>query len=300
MKTTGVFTKASSLVSAILLLLMLSVPVMAESPIGFEEKIQTKDNIIVYEIQISPDSDICGLSFEIKYSEDQVKVGGCTMGTVLDGGIAKSNDTISGKVVLTYISTTPLKDGGSVILVEFEALSTDNKYIDIDCVLTECIDWNCDEIAYRISDKEIANPRYVEPEPPEDDPDVPSDVEKPKDDPEPPPTTQPPSSGQEKPPAEKPTINPDVTVPDDLPNQGDESTPPTDNSNPESESPVTDPSGADADASDGIDKEAEQNKTNKWKIWVIVLIGLGCVLLVACLIFIKPIILKRGCKDEKK
>ena len=161
MKTGIVFKKILSLVILVILLLAYSVPVIAESQINFNEKVQIKNNVIFYEIEISPNSNICALSFEIKYSEDQIKVNNCTLGEILDGGIAKTNSSIEGKVILTYISLTPLTDGGTIFLIEFDTLSSDNINIDIEFIITECIDTNCNDIAYTVSGNKISNPKYI-------------------------------------------------------------------------------------------------------------------------------------------
>jgi len=161
MKANSVFKKCVVIFLMCVLLLTYAVPAMAKAPITFSEKVTAKNNIILYEIEISTDSNVCGLSFEVKYSQNQVELDNCTVGEILDGGIAKSNTNIGGKVVFTYISMTPLDKAGSVILLEFVPISTGNKNIDIECEITECIDKDCNEITYTYSEREISNPKYV-------------------------------------------------------------------------------------------------------------------------------------------
>lgn len=313
MKTTGVFKKYLSLVIVVILLLTLSVPAMAKSPINFSEKIQTKNSVIFYEIEISPDSNICGLSFELKYSENQVKVNNCTVGEILDGGISKSNSTIGGKVVFTYISTTPLKDSGSILLVEFEALSNDNKNISIDCKITECINKDCNEIAYTFSEKEISNPKYVEPTQNKDNPNnvtnnkdinhnqtnIENSTDN-KDGSDKTSTTAPPSSDQKDSTTEKPTNNPSETVSDEMINNNDESNLPTNNDNSESDLSSSESHKSDENISKDTDKEVEQGKTANPKSWLVILICIAIVLLVVCLMIVKPTLLKRRSRNEKK
>lgn len=161
MKANSVFKKCVMIFLMCALLLTYAVPAMAKAPIAFSEKVTAKNNIILYEIEISADSNVCGLSFEVKYSQDQVKLDSCTVGEILDGGIAKSNTNIGGKVVFTYISMSPLNKAGSVIQLEFVPISTGNKNIDIECKITECIDKDCNEITYTYAEREISNPKYV-------------------------------------------------------------------------------------------------------------------------------------------
>ena len=152
------------LISVLMIALLFALvhPVRAELCNKFSEKVDVIDNIVIYKIEVTPNTDICGLTLEIEYSEEQVQVKNCTVGAVLAEGIVKSNSSIGGKVILSYISMTPLKEGGSVIAIELETLTTDNKEIDIDCTITECIDQECNEITYGYVKETVINPRYIE------------------------------------------------------------------------------------------------------------------------------------------
>lgn len=161
MKANSVFKKCLMFIFVCALLLMFAVPAMAKAPIAFSEKVTSNNNIVLYGIEISSESDVCGLSIELKYSENQVKLRDCVVGQILDGGIAKSNTNIGGKVVFTYISMMPLNEAGSIILLELESISEDNKNIDIECKITECIDKSCNEISYTYAKSVISNPKYV-------------------------------------------------------------------------------------------------------------------------------------------
>lgn len=162
MKRNCILRRYTILFITLVLLIGQPVSATAKSAVGFSEETKTENEILEYKITVTPDSDVCGLSLEIKYSEAQVKVRECTVGEALGDGIAKSNSAIGGKVILTYISTTPLKKSGPVIVVQFEVLSAQNENIDIDCTVTECIDQKCDALAYTYAAREIHNPKYVE------------------------------------------------------------------------------------------------------------------------------------------
>ena len=156
----NIVKKLISLSLTIVFFVIYAIPSMAKSPITFNEKIQTENRVISYEIEISPNSNICALSFELTYSESQAKLLRCDVGKILDGGIAKYNSPAAGKMIFTYISTTPLEDSGAIISIDFEALSSDNENIDVACEITECINQACDEIAYTFSESVISNPIY--------------------------------------------------------------------------------------------------------------------------------------------
>lgn len=103
MKANSVFKKCLMFIFVCALLLMFAVPAMAKAPIAFSEKVTSNNNIVLYGIEISSESDVCGLSIELKYSEDQLKLRDCVVGQILDGGIAKSNTNI-GRKLLLYLS----------------------------------------------------------------------------------------------------------------------------------------------------------------------------------------------------
>lgn len=153
--------KCSAIVLILALFCLFPSKTVAASPVTFSEDVHVAQTI-VFEVGVTDNSRICGLSLEVHYSAKQVKVKGCEAGEILSGGIAKSNSNITGKVLLTYISTAPLTDEGAVLRLEFEALSTNNREIDIDCKVTECVDVNCDNIQYEYTEAIIKNPRYVE------------------------------------------------------------------------------------------------------------------------------------------
>lgn len=171
MKFNRFFKKCQTFFLAWALLLTCAVPAIATPPIAFSEKVTTKNDTVLYEIEISADADVCGLSLEVKYAQDQVELSDCMLGEVLSGGIAKSNTNIQGKVVLTYISMEPLNSPGTVVLLEFKPISTSNQNIDVECTITECIDKACDEITYTLIEEKIANPNYVKNEPNQSTPD---------------------------------------------------------------------------------------------------------------------------------
>lgn len=162
MKTTGIFKKLFILVFVCALLFVQSVPAMAASKITFTENVQIKDKTIVYEIAISPDSQVRGMSFKLNYSADQVKLNQCETGEILADGMASTNSKTAGKVAFTYVASQPLKAKGTLIHLEFEVISTKNKNIDIDFTNIECLDTNYNILEYTYAKQEIANPQYVE------------------------------------------------------------------------------------------------------------------------------------------
>lgn len=91
MKFNRFFKKCQTFFLVWVLLLSCAVPANATPPIAFSEKVTTKNDTILYEIEISADADVCGLSLEVKYAQDQVELSDCLLGEVLSGGIAKSN-----------------------------------------------------------------------------------------------------------------------------------------------------------------------------------------------------------------
>ncbi len=151
--------------TVVLLLFAVSVlpsfPTTAKSMVQFCETVAMQNDAVMYTIDVTEKSEISGLSLEVRFSEKQVKVKNCTVGKILEEGIAKSNSSVTGKVLLTYISMAPLNDAGTVLLIEFEPISQDNPKIEVECVVTECIDRDCDDIPHAFSKQEIANPKYV-------------------------------------------------------------------------------------------------------------------------------------------
>lgn len=161
MKVNSIFKKCAIFFLACALLVMCAVPAMAETPITFNEKVTTKSDVVLYEIKVSAESNIYGLSFEVKYEKEQVRLKRCTTGEMLGGGTTKCNTKVEGKVALTYTSNAPLSKAGSVLMLEFVPISTDNRKIDVDCLITKCIDGNRGKIPYNYDEKEILNPRYT-------------------------------------------------------------------------------------------------------------------------------------------
>lgn len=326
-----VFRKYLILVLVLALLFAHMIPARAESSLTFTEKIETKNDVVFYEIAVTPGSNICGLSLEIKYSEEQVKINKCAAGDALAGGIVKSNCAVQGKVFVSYISITPMEAGGSVVLLEFEALTTDNKKIDIDCNITECIDQECNEIAYTYNDAEILNPKYAEStsNTNDDDPDDPTGNDQDH-------QTEPDNSGNEankpdedhtvsnenvtgetitsKPPSD-PQDDPTTTQPTQDQNEtiSGETTPLPDNhedtlNSGESETVTNSTEGLEEtekqtsqdDDEQGKDMDRDTERGPKYWPVIVSVIGLTALLAVIYLTVVKPILSKRGNNNERK
>lgn len=293
------------------LLFAQTVPAGAEASITFSENSETKDDVVFYEIEITPGSKICGLSMQIEYPEEQVRVKNCAVGELLDGGMVKSNCAILGEVIFSYISVAPLEDGGAVLLIEFEPLSTDNQNIDIDCNLTECIDYECNEIAYVYVDQEILNPKYVAPtqdDPTSNEQDHQTDLDHVGDNNKKPNpgnpidknnenigtnNPKPPSGSQEGIMTEKTDSGQNETVPDETVPQ------------------ISDPddAGHTEVAGDPVPQKRDEQEKNMdrdancdFHRWLLIVggVGLAALLTVICLLVVKPILLKRRSDNEKK
>lgn len=295
MKTTGIFRKLFILAFVCVLLFVQSVPAMAASTITFSEKIQTKDNTIVYEIEISPDSQVRGMSFKLNYSADQVKLKKCETGEILADGLASTNSETAGKVAFTYVASQPLKAKGTIIRLELEVISTKNKSIDINFTNIECLDTNYNVLEYTYTKQEIANPKYVEESPNQggiDSPD--SNI---------PDQTNPTEQGNDKNPTTPTTPSVDnpvdsVTKPADDPNAGEQD--PSTNNGEDTTNPsdsLTPETTADPDKNDvGADGKNDDDTKSGW-----IIIGcLGFVILLALVgYFVYRFVLEKKKKTEE-
>ena len=134
----------------------------AKEPIVFDIKASVEENSVVYIVDITENSNVCGLSLEVLYDENQVKLEECVVGTIIDNGMTKSNTKINGKVILTYISTEPLKSKGSLLELKFSIISSDASKLNIASVISECIDKSCDDLTFSVKKDDIINPNYKE------------------------------------------------------------------------------------------------------------------------------------------
>lgn len=287
MKMTDIFKNYLSLLIVVVLLFALPISATAKSSINFNEKIQTENNSIFYEIEISPGSNICALSFVIQYSESQVKVNKCSVGEILNGGISKSNSSIGGKIIFTYISITPLDSSGSVISVEFEILSSDNKNIKVECEITECLNVECDDLLYTFSKEEILNPKYIEPsQSSSKDTHTGNTTVNNENKHE---QTSRKNSTKPNGSATEPTINGDMNsntlINDDRDESGLSVT-----KNTESKEVI----------SDDKKKQTKQDKTDGKETLFVALACVGAILLVSCLIIFKSNLMKRGKNNGKR
>ena len=267
----------------ILLSLNQTAPVMAKSQVKFTENIKSENNTIYFGIEISENSNICGLSLDVKYSESQVKVNKCTTGQALAGGITKVNSTIAGKVILSYISTAPWKEKGQILLIEFEPLSISSKTISIDCTITECIDKECNDISFTYSKKEISNPKYVEEANNQD---------------------ETPSGNDTPPSAIKPTpnnteLNSETTTPPPVDSQEGTSNPPSEVAPSEERPPIKDGTTSNLKPTSKAKTSPKQDESGKSPKWFI-FIGCFGVASLILVVLIKKNFIERKSKNGKK
>lgn len=134
--------------------------VNAQEAIVFDEKANIKDDTVIYTVDITKNSNVCGLSLEVLYDEKQIKLESSAIGDIINNGMAKSNTKIDGKVILTYISTESLKSKGTILELKFSIISSNTAKLNITSIISECINKNCDDLSFSIRRSDIINPNY--------------------------------------------------------------------------------------------------------------------------------------------
>lgn len=114
-----------------------------------------------YDLFVSENSSISGITVDINYDSRQLKLVKSEVGEVLKPTICKVNSQIESKVILTAISTDAITKEGAILHIEFQVIDTSKQYIDITCSIDECINQNCDELPTVVKSDKIANPLYV-------------------------------------------------------------------------------------------------------------------------------------------
>ena len=131
------------------------------------EKAERDGDKITYTVSVSPDSGLCGLSLELKYDTLQLEIDSSSAGKSLEGGIAQKN-VKDGKLLLSYISTDPLKTGGEILAISFTDISDGKSKLKISLNIKEFIDGDTDNIAYNLKSSDNIDKDYMKPaEPPQ-------------------------------------------------------------------------------------------------------------------------------------
>ena len=149
------------LILFLVLLLVIQRSVYAKEKVCFTEHHTFEDNkYIDYELDISEESKIAGLTITIRYDAKQLALVDSQVGEMLQSTMNKVNNKVEGTVIITAISTDEITQKGSLLNLRFEIVNSSKEYIDINCSVDECIDQNCDEIPNTIDSKKIKNPLY--------------------------------------------------------------------------------------------------------------------------------------------
>lgn len=145
----------------IMLFFIMQYSVFAKGKVCFTE-VHTieEDKYLNYQLNVSENSRIAGLTVTIRYNEKQLTLVDSQVGETLQSTMNKVNNKVEGTVIITAISTDEITQKGSILNLKFELLNSSKEYIDIHYSVDECIDQNCNEILNTIDSKKIKNPLY--------------------------------------------------------------------------------------------------------------------------------------------
>ena len=138
------------------------IKIQAMENVVFTENINFESSsYLSYDLQVSEESEIAGLTIEIKYDSQQLKIIKGEVGEVLLPTINKLNTQRDESVILTAISTDPIMKEGNILHLEFELVDSTKQYVEINCIISECINQKCDELPIVVKPDKIANPQYI-------------------------------------------------------------------------------------------------------------------------------------------
>lgn len=156
-------------VTILILIMYMSVnhlKIQAMENVVFTGKINFESSsYLSYDLQISDESAIAGLTIEIKYDSQQLKIIKGEVGEVLLPTINKLNTKKDDTVILTAISTDPIMKAGNILHLEFELVDSTKQYVEINCFISECINQKCEELSCVVNSEKIINPQYKASEP---------------------------------------------------------------------------------------------------------------------------------------
>lgn len=135
--------------------------VCAGEKIAFTEIIDFEsETYLTYDLDISENSLIAGVTIKINYDSQLLKLVKSEVGDVLKPTINKVNSQIDSTIILTAISTEAITKKGNILHLEFELLDESKPYVELVCIIDECINEKCDELPFNVSSTKINNPLY--------------------------------------------------------------------------------------------------------------------------------------------
>ena len=148
--------------------MLISAFTVSAQTVVITEKAERDGDKITYTVSVSPDSGLCGLTLELKYDTLQLEIDSSSAGKALEGGITQKNDKMDGRLLLSYISTDPLKIGGEMLAISFTDISDGKSKLKISLNIKEFIDGDTDNIAYNLKSSDNIDKDYMKPaEPPQ-------------------------------------------------------------------------------------------------------------------------------------
>lgn len=133
----------------------------AKEKITFTEIIDFEsETYVIYDLEVSENSLIAGVTIEINYDSRQLKLVKSEVGDVLKPTINKLNSQTDSTIILTAISTEAITKQGNILHLEFELLDESKPYVELVCLINECINEKCDELPFNVSSTKINNPLY--------------------------------------------------------------------------------------------------------------------------------------------
>lgn len=133
-----------------------TVKAFASENIVFSEKfVVNEDGNAVYSVNISKNSNIAGLSLTVSYDKDKLTLLDAYVGESFSSSISSVNKKIAGTVFMSSVTTVPISEGGSVLMLVFDGKST----AKISFSVSECIDKDMNNLGFRIQNTETDTPQ---------------------------------------------------------------------------------------------------------------------------------------------
>ena len=130
----------------------------SENILFSEEFIENEDGNVVYNVNVTKNSNIAGISLTINYDKDKLTLLDAHVGDSFSSSISSVNKQKAGLVYMSSVTTVPVTDSGSVITLVFDGKSTAN----ISFSVSECIDEDMHNLEFRIQNTETDTPQPSE------------------------------------------------------------------------------------------------------------------------------------------
>ena len=128
----------------------------ASDEIVFSEELTVNaDGNAVYNVIVTKNSNIAGLSLTVNYDKDKLKLLDAFAGENFSSSMCSVNKKIAGTVYMSSVTTVPITDGGSVITLVFDG----NNSAKIAFSVSECIDKDMNNLSFRIKNTETDTPQ---------------------------------------------------------------------------------------------------------------------------------------------